>query len=193
MLGNTCERALGTNPNNPDSDGIDDGADNCPLTANDDQADLDQDGVGSLCDDVEDTTEGGVEAGAEAGMEAGAEAGMEAGVVSGIEAGVEAGIEAGTEAGIEAGAEAGTEAGAESGTEAGAESGTESGLEQLEAGTDILDEGGMSLDMDNEEDRETSVPSGCQSASQQPSTSLLFLILCTLLTVRKRFHQSENL
>ena len=97
------------------------------------------------------------------------------------------------EAGAEAGMEAGAEAGIEAGTEAGAETDTESDLEQLEAGTDILDEGGTSLDMDNEEDRETSVPSGCQSASQQSNTSLFFLILCTLLTVRKRFNQSEDL
>ena len=34
----------------PDNDGIDSSIDNCPMTANPDQADSDGDGVGDVCD-----------------------------------------------------------------------------------------------------------------------------------------------
>ncbi|SMF51805.1 Thrombospondin type 3 repeat-containing protein [Alteromonadaceae bacterium Bs31] len=50
------ERDAGTDPNHRDSDkdGVDDGEDNCPLVANADQVDGDQDGLGNLCDDPPD-------------------------------------------------------------------------------------------------------------------------------------------
>ena len=38
-----------------DSDGVVDAADNCPLTANADQADLDGDGIGDVCDPLIDS------------------------------------------------------------------------------------------------------------------------------------------
>lgn len=53
-LTNAEELALGTDPLDPDgdSDGVVDGIDNCPLTANADQADsVHPDGVGDACDD----------------------------------------------------------------------------------------------------------------------------------------------
>ncbi len=68
-LGNACdvdddndgvnddvEPDLGTNPLNPDtdSDGANDGSDNCPVDANEDQADLDNDGAGNVCDSDDD-------------------------------------------------------------------------------------------------------------------------------------------
>ena len=51
-LSDTQEAALGTNPNNPDTDGdgIPDGIDNCPLIANADQRDTDGDRIGDACD-----------------------------------------------------------------------------------------------------------------------------------------------
>ena len=51
-LSNKDEIALGTDPCNPDSDNdtINDGGDNCPHRANTNQADLDGDGIGDICD-----------------------------------------------------------------------------------------------------------------------------------------------
>ncbi|GAB6093958.1 hypothetical protein JCM14469_02100 [Desulfatiferula olefinivorans] len=51
-ISNADEVLLGTDPDNVDTDGdtIRDGADNCPLIPNTDQADLDGDGVGDVCD-----------------------------------------------------------------------------------------------------------------------------------------------
>jgi len=47
----------GTNGTNPpldtDADGVPDSTDNCPLTANPDQADTDNDGIGDACDDLQ--------------------------------------------------------------------------------------------------------------------------------------------
>ena len=40
-----------------DSDGVPDGCDNCPNAPNADQEDLDEDGIGSACDENEDTFE----------------------------------------------------------------------------------------------------------------------------------------
>ncbi len=50
------ELEAGTDPNHRDSDkdGNDDGDDNCPLVANVDQVDSDEDGLGNLCDDPPD-------------------------------------------------------------------------------------------------------------------------------------------
>ncbi|MDX1692191.1 MAG: thrombospondin type 3 repeat-containing protein [Ketobacteraceae bacterium] len=50
------EAVLGTDPLNPDSDadGTNDGNDNCPVDANQDQADLDGDGLGDVCDSDDD-------------------------------------------------------------------------------------------------------------------------------------------
>ncbi len=51
-ISNLDEYLNGTNPRDADSDddGVDDGADNCPFASNADQADLDEDGVGDVCD-----------------------------------------------------------------------------------------------------------------------------------------------
>lgn len=52
-LSDADEALAGTDPDVPDtdSDAILDGADNCPMTSNATQADLDNDGVGDACDD----------------------------------------------------------------------------------------------------------------------------------------------
>ena len=51
-LGDGMEVSLGTNPlkRDSDDDGIIDGQDNCPITANADQGDVDSDGKGNVCD-----------------------------------------------------------------------------------------------------------------------------------------------
>ena len=55
-LSDNEEAALGTNPNiaDTDTDGNDDGADNCPLISNADQVDTDSDGKGDACDSDDD-------------------------------------------------------------------------------------------------------------------------------------------
>jgi len=51
-LSNLDEFQAGTNPLEADTDGdtVNDGADNCPVDANTDQADVDNDGLGDVCD-----------------------------------------------------------------------------------------------------------------------------------------------
>jgi hypothetical protein len=41
--------------NDDDNDGVDDAVDNCPLTVNETQEDVDQDGIGNACDSVDDS------------------------------------------------------------------------------------------------------------------------------------------
>ena len=55
-LTDTEEEALGTNPllADSDQDTVDDAADNCPLDANQDQLDTDQDSAGNVCDSDDD-------------------------------------------------------------------------------------------------------------------------------------------
>ncbi|PIS38586.1 MAG: hypothetical protein COT35_00070, partial [Nitrospirae bacterium CG08_land_8_20_14_0_20_52_24] len=55
-LTNLEEYQIGTDPNNPDTDGdsISDGSDNCSLTANPDQLNTDNDGMGNICDPDDD-------------------------------------------------------------------------------------------------------------------------------------------
>ena len=51
-MGDLCEIRDGLDPNaiDSDQDQVNDGTDNCPLISNEDQQDLDLDGIGSACD-----------------------------------------------------------------------------------------------------------------------------------------------
>jgi gliding motility-associated-like protein len=55
-LSDGLEKTMGSDPliTDTDGDGIEDNLDNCPLTANTNQADNDQDGLGDSCDDDDD-------------------------------------------------------------------------------------------------------------------------------------------
>ncbi|MBU1145946.1 thrombospondin type 3 repeat-containing protein [Patescibacteria group bacterium] len=57
-LTDTKEQEIGTDPldSDTDDDGILDGQDNCPKTANQNQADKDSDGIGDVCDSVDNST-----------------------------------------------------------------------------------------------------------------------------------------
>lgn len=54
VLSQCTEVTVQANPDDGDNDGVLDADDNCPLTANSDQADADNDGVGDACDDDSD-------------------------------------------------------------------------------------------------------------------------------------------
>ena len=51
FLENNTIRKLGNTINDGDGDGVGDLLDNCPETANEDQSDIDRDGIGDVCDD----------------------------------------------------------------------------------------------------------------------------------------------
>jgi hypothetical protein len=118
-----------------DGDGVPDAIDDCPMTANANQVDMDGDGIGDLC---QGGTDGGTtEAGTEAGREAGADASADNGTDAAADATTDASADkvAGADAGTDAGADAAADIKMDSATDSGTDSGTDS-TSVVDAGTD---------------------------------------------------------